>query len=161
MKAQRGFTLIELMIVVSIIGVLASIALPNYREYINRAEVTEAMSISSMIKESINQYYVDNLSMPNDNFQAGVPSAEQLIGNRVVKVTVDKGAIHVVFGNKVSQSLKGKILSLRPAVVVGSPVSPIAWLCGYDIPVKGMQAQGENKTDVDNVFLPSACRKRG
>ena len=61
-------------------------------------------------------------------------------------------------GNKASKPLKGKILSFRPAVVTGSPQSPIAWLCGYDEPVTGMQAVGDNKTDLEKEYLPAACR---
>jgi type IV pilus assembly protein PilA len=160
MKEHHGFTLIELMVVVTIIGILASIAMPNYQAYIQRAEVTEALSVSSMIKEKINQYYIENLEMPVDNLQAGVPKPEFLMGNRVAKVIVENGAVHVVFGHKTSKSLKDKTLTLRPAVVIGSPVSPISWLCGYDVAVTGMQAQGDNKTDLDHSFLPSACRKR-
>jgi type IV pilus assembly protein PilA len=61
-------------------------------------------------------------------------------------------------GNKASKPLQGKVLSFRPATVIGSPKSPIAWLCGYDEPVNGMQAIGSNKTDLAKEYLPKACR---
>jgi len=73
---------------------------------------------------------------------------------------VELGAIHVTMGNKASEPLQGKVLTFRPATVIGSPASPIAWLCGYDEPVLGMTAVGLNKTDIDPEYLPWACRAK-
>lgn len=158
MKHKDGFTLIELMVVVAIIGILASISLPAYQVYIQRSEVVDALSMASTIRENVTGYYVDELSFPAGNVDAGLPEPEFLIGNRVTRVDVESGAIHVTIGNKASQPLQGKILTFRPAVVTGSPTSPIAWLCGYDEAVQGMEAIGQNKTDIDRSFLPRACR---
>ncbi|MDV2080124.1 pilin [Marinobacter xestospongiae] len=157
---QKGFTLIELMVTVMIIGILASVALPNYRTYIQRSEITEAMSIVSGIRDAVAAHYVDQLDFPANNALAGVPAPDKLIGNRVTGVTVADGAIHVTLGNKASKPLQGKVLSFRPAVVDGSPSSPIAWLCGYDGPVSGMSAVGDNRTDVPATLLPTNCRQR-
>ncbi|EAR09008.1 pilin [Reinekea blandensis] len=158
MNGIKGFTLIELMIVVAIIGVLASVALPAYQVYVQRSEVVEALSMAATIRENVTNYYVEELEFPTDNETAGVPAANFLIGNRITGVVVESGAIHVTLGNKASAPLQGKVLSFRPAAVVGSPASPIAWLCGYDEPVNGMQAVGTNKTDLEKEFLPAACR---
>jgi type IV pilus assembly protein PilA len=160
MNKAKGFTLIELMVVVAIIGILASMAMPQYQVYVHRSEVTEAIGMAANIREDVTAYYVETLVFPKDNKQAGVPDPEKLIGNRITGVEVVSGAIHVTMGNKVAKPLQGKILTFRPATVDGSPKSPISWLCGYDEPVVGMSAVGANRTSLSNEYLPAACRKR-
>lgn len=160
MNKKSGFTLIELMVVVSIIGILASIAMPQYQVYIHRSEITEALGMAANIREDVTAYYVETLEFPTDNKQAGIPDPSKLIANRITGVEVNGGAIHVTLGNKIAKPLRGKILTFRPATVDGSPTSPISWLCGYDEPVNGMSAVGSNKTSVSEEYLPAACRLR-
>ena len=154
----NGFTLIELMIVVAIIGILASIALPSYQTYTTRAQVVEALTLAEEIKGAIKEYYKYKGEFPADNASAGVPMPQYLIGNYVKGITVENGAMHVKLGNKVSAAVKGKVLSLRPLVVTGSPQSPISWNCGYSDAPEGMEAVGDNETTVDSMFLPAMCR---
>jgi type IV pilus assembly protein PilA len=131
--------------------------MPQYQAYLQKSEVVEVLSLSVTVKDKVTQYYNENLEFPVDNQTAGLPLSKHLIGNRVTGVVVESGAIHVTMGNKASKPLQGKVLSFRPAVVIGSPTSPISWLCGNDKPVPGMQAVGENKTTLGREFRPSSC----
>ena len=153
----RGFTLIELMVTIVIIGILATITIPSYLISRQRSDVAEALRMADTIREDVTAYYDINLSFPADNNEAGVPEPDLLIGNNVTRIEIEDGVIHITLGNKVSKPLQGKILSLRPAIVTGSPKSPISWLCGSDNAVTGMEAVGENKTDLDNAIVPASC----
>ncbi|WP_223670837.1 pilin [Kangiella shandongensis] len=157
-KNNHGFTLIELMIVVAIIGILAAIALPAYQDYTVRAKIAESISLASEIQGSVKEYYKYHTKFPSDNHEAGVPKAKHLMGNYVSSIQVEQGAIHVTLGNKVNAPVKGKILSLRPIYVEASPTSPISWVCGGDAPPEGMLASGEDKTNIEPKYLPASCR---
>ncbi len=154
---NRGFTLIELMIAVAIVAILATIAIPSTLHQRQRSEVAEAFRLAKSVREDVTYYYSKNLFFPTDNSKAGVPEPAFLIGNKVAKIEVENGAIHITLGNKVSQSLQNKTVTLRPAVVTDSPSSPISWLCGSEEPVPGMEAVGEDKTDVSMSLVPTSC----
>ncbi len=158
-RNTQGFTLIELMIVISIIGILASISIPQYQQYTHRAQIAEALSLVSDIESQVNSYYKDRGKFPANNAQAGLPPADKIIGNYITSMEVENGAIHTTLGNRVFNTLKGKILTIQPIVVKGSPMSPISFSCGYAGAPKGMETVGKNKTNIEKYTLPSACRE--
>ncbi|MBM7074153.1 pilin [Shewanella sp. 202IG2-18] len=145
------------MIVVAIIGILSSVALPSYQSYIQKAHMVEPIQYATNLRKPIEEYYLHHLSFPSDNRDASLPAPEKLISNKITKVEVINGAFHIHLGNKMPQQLQNKVLSFRPAVVIDSPSSPISWLCGNSMPVSGMKAVGENKTTVNSEFLPREC----
>ncbi len=155
---QRGFTLIELMAVVAVIAILAMLALPNMQDRIVRAQIVEAVPIADIAKPGIGAAWQATKSLPADNTALGLPQADKIVGNLVRSVTIDNGAIHIVFGNKANSALQGKTLSLRPAVVEDAPVVPVAWLCGHATAPQKMVVQGADKTDVPERYLPMNCR---
>ena len=153
----RGFTLVEIMVSLAVIAILATIALPSTMNQVQRRHVSEAVQIAPSIIQSVKNYYLGHMSFPADNKEAGLPEPNLLIGNNVANIEVEDGAIHITLGNKINKSLHDKVLTIRPAVVTGSPSSPISWLCGYDEPVSGMQAVGKNRTDLPIAVIPSSC----
>lgn len=158
MKSSSGFTLIELMIVIAIVGILATMALPSYQERFIRAQITEALVLADYAKDSVNSYYRANKRVPRSNAEAGLPPADKLIGNHVTSIEVKEGAIHVTLGNRANRSAVGKVLSLRPAAVEGYAQVPLAWNCGLAEPPKGMKVFGTNLTTLPAPYLPIDCR---
>ena len=146
------------MIVVSIIGILASIALPAYQTYTVRAQVAESLTIVAELKTSVADHYKARGKFPTNNSAAGIPKKEFLQGNFVKFIELENGAFHVTLGNKINANAADQIVSMRPIVVRDSPVSPFSWICGYSESPESMQAIGKNKTSVAREFLPQSCR---
>ena len=95
---------------------------------------------------------------PPDNAGAGLPPADRIVNNFISSVLVQGGAIHITFGNRANGVIKGKVLTLRPAVVEDAPVVPVAWVCGYAPGPGKMTIKGENRTDIPMIYLPFMCR---
>lgn len=158
---QKGFTLLELMIVIAIISILASIGLPSYVGMVNTAKIKSALKIPKHLQVDIEKYYQTIHQFPLNNEQAGLPPANKLIGPEVTAVDVENGAFHVTLGNQINKQLKGKQISVRPVYVKGYPKSPIAWVCGHAPIPKGMSVSGKNLTNLPNEVLPIQCRDLG
>ena len=135
-RPQRGFTLIELMIVVAIVGILASVAIPAYQDYTVRAKVTEGLAAASAVKASISDYYLANNSFPSDNVQAGLGAAASYASPHVQSVSVGAGGIvEVAFNALGGTVVVGQTLRLTPTASVGGAVS---WACasGSTLPAR-------------------------
>jgi len=153
-----GFTLIEMMAVVAVIAILATIALPSLQDRIVRAQIVEAVPLADIAKPAIAAMWQATKTLPPDNGAIGLPVPDKIVGNLVRSMSVDNGAIHIVFGNKANGTLQGKTLTLRPAVVEDAPVVPVAWLCGHAKAPDKMVAKGVDQTDVAERYLPLNCR---
>ncbi|EPT3204604.1 pilin, partial [Neisseria gonorrhoeae] len=138
---QKGFTLIELMIVIAIVGILAAVALPAYQDYTARAQVSEAILLAEGQKSAVTEYYLNNGEWPENNTSAGVASASDIKGKYVKSVTVTNGVVTAQMNpSGVNKEIKGKRLSLWAKRENGS----VKWFCGQ--PVKRAKAK-----DADDV----------
>ena len=142
MKKQQGFTLIELMIVVAIIGILAAIAIPAYQDYTIRAQVSEGLNLAAGAKAAITEYFQDRGVFPVGNTEAGISASSTIIGNFVSDVAVGSGGqITVTYnGPRVNATIANDTLLLTPGTNTGS----VDWACsaGSLLP----------------KYLPSTCR---
>ncbi|MBH5359477.1 pilin, partial [Neisseria meningitidis] len=159
---QKGFTLIELMIVIAIVGILAAVALPAYQDYTARAQVSEAILLAEGQKSAVTEYYLNHGTWPSNNSDAGVAStATDIKGKYVKEVKVEKGVITAtMLSSGVNNEIKGKKLSLWAKRQDGS----VKWFCGQPVTrnannaddVAAATANGNGK--IDTKHLPSTCR---
>lgn len=153
----RGFTLIEIIVVLAVVAILATIAVPGIQGKLVREQIVEAMKITDIVKPKVAAMWGQTHQLPADNAAAGLPVADKIVGNFVSSVSVEAGAIHVSFGNRANTALQGKLLTLRAAVVEDTPVVPLAWVCGHAEAVDKMTAKGTDRTTVPDKFLPLNC----
>ncbi|WP_222622556.1 pilin [Ramlibacter albus] len=154
----RGFTLLELMVAIGVLAILLLITLPSYMDRIVREQVLEALPLADLLKPPVEAAWRNKQPLPADNAAAGRPAAEKIVNQVVSSVALQDGAIHVTFGNRANGALKGKVLSIRPAVVEDEPIVPVTWLCGNAPAPEKMVAKGANRTDIPNGLLPLRCR---
>lgn len=142
--AQKGFTVIELMIVMTVIAVLTAYALPAFQDYTIRTRVAEGLALATSAKTAMTEYYTTNHTWPADNTTAGMADGNQITGNAVTSVTIEPYKIKVVYKSNVGDSNHNLVVFEAPS----SPIQgeAVTWKCG---------ASG---TTVPIQFLPLECR---
>ena len=158
MTRNAGFTWIELVLVLGIVAIIGAMAIPGMQDTVLKKQVKEGMDLADVAKKGVQTFWAASGDMPKDNEEAGVPAKDKIVGAMVKQVEVDKGAIHITYGNNASKALLGMRVTLRPAVVKDEPKVPIAWLC-HNVPVpEKMEVKGHNRTDIPPKWLPVECR---
>ncbi|EMT4496645.1 pilin [Neisseria gonorrhoeae] len=156
---QKGFTLIELMIVIAIVGILAAVALPAYQDYTARAQVSEAILLAEGQKSAVTEYYLNHGKWPEDNDSAGVASASKIIGKYVKQVEVKNGVVTAqMASSNVNKEIKDKRLSLWARRQDGS----VKWFCGQPVTRDNAKDNDDVTKDdagkIETKHLPSTCR---
>ena len=162
---QHGFTLIELMIVVAIIGILAAIAIPAYQTYTVRAQVAEGLSMAGQGKVPVVDAWINTGSAPVDRLAAGMSAnATDTQGKYVASVQVTDGVLIIMFGNDVNAAITGLTLTLTP---YETPSRGVIWRCGNAPAPGGLAGLGTSgggnvavylPSTVPNQYMPAACR---
>ena len=140
-KKQNGFTLIELMIVVAIIGILAAIAIPAYQSYIIRTQVSEGLTLATRAKTSVSEYYMERGSWPKNNDEAGLADKHDIKGSYTEHMSVRNNVIEIKYGYDSSLDIFNEKLELTATAIAGS----VEWTCA-------------SAGKIDSSHLPTVCR---
>lgn len=140
-KIESGFTLIELMIVVAIIGILATLAMSAFQSYSVRAQISEGLSLASPVKSAIAEFNNDRGAFPSNNTQAALQSPGNYAGKYVSQISVTGAVVSIQYGNDASSQIAGETVTLTAQNVGGA----LVWDCasGGVIPT---------------TYLPGVCR---
>jgi type IV pilus assembly protein PilA len=154
---QKGFTLIELMIVVAIIGILAAIAIPAYQDYTIRAQVTEGLNLAAPAKASVADYFANTGSFPSTNSIAGIGESSAILGKYVTGVQVaGNGVITISYGDQANTKIKDKTLTMTPGA---NDNGDVVWICmDHQKPSGVTQTGSAGSNGLDSKYRPQVCR---
>ena len=154
----RGFSLMEVMIAIAIVGILATLAVPALFTPMVRDQIAAAAPLVDLAKKPIAAAWAATQTFPADNAAAGLPAPDKMVNNYVASVAINDGVITVTFGNNAHKEIRDKVLTIRPAVVEDAPIVPVAWVCGFaGVPAK-MTVRGTNATTITGGLLPVNCQ---
>jgi type IV pilus assembly protein PilA len=145
-------------IVLAVIGILALMAIPALQDNALKRQVKEGLALADVAKKGVQAAYSAAGDMPPDNKAAGIPDHDKIVAAFVKDVSVTAGAVTLTFGNNASKALDNMKVTLRPAVVPGEPLVPIAWLCHSSAVPTKMEVRGKDETDIPWKWLPVECR---
>ncbi len=162
-RMQKGFTLIELMIVVAIIGILAAVAVPQYQDYTIRSQISEGVTLANEQKTAINDFYAEKGRFATAATSYGLLAAASYTGTYVSAITtttaVGAAVVNVTYGNKVSAKVTGTTnnLTIRAGVNTGNN---LVWVCGNAAAPASttIPATAANTTTVKTNYMPTSCR---
>ena len=160
---QQGFTLIELMIVIAIIGILAALAIPAYQDYLIRSQASEGLAMASAAKASVAEYYANKGVWPATNSAAGIGAATDIKGKYVQSILVSGGGILVTYGFEANDAnLDDKTVGLQPGA---SDNGDVIWRCangpdpsGWGASAAQIGTRPDQSNEVAGKYVPSVCR---
>lgn len=162
--AQHGFTLIEIMIVIAIIGILSGLAIPAYQEYAIRAQVTEGLSLAADLQAGVAEYYAHNGVWPTDVSTLGLPDSTRN-SSYVQTISVTDGLITITYGGQANTAIANQTLALQPGL---NGNEDVLWACGlkgaayftaFNQPQNGNAAgASEAATTLSSRYLPQSCQ---
>ena len=172
-RMQKGFTLIELMIVVAIIGILAAIAIPAYQDYTIRSQVTEGLNLAASVKASVAEFYAQNGTWPDDLVAIGMDVNNPPSGKYVSQILLDNGTINITYSAQppfqANANIDTDVLSIRPMISgqnAATSNGDVVWNCGthatvgVDPATDAAGADATTFTAANNKakYVPANCR---